>query len=622
MRILTALLLFLSISLPALAAAPSIDYKIIAEPQYEAVLPMQDGYAAAKQNGKWGYIDENGNTVIAPGYDYACCFYEGRALVGTKSDAPDASAAMYDLGIIDTSGKYTPLMLMDSEGNTVPFRAEEFLLFRADPISYELFAEPIDFGFWGGYLTVPNSPSNEIYTASSLVFDKSGILMDCTVSADEYYAGPFSDGLFKSCHPRGYDETATVFYDENGKAVVSFPRYKPDGKNGNYVFSDVYEFYNGYAAAMIRKEEDAPYDTRFALADISGKIVFTGNYDAFFYKSDTGRDRVRVLNDGLICLKDAETGKCGAVDIHGNIKIPFIYDSVYPCTEGLCLVEKNGLWGYVSSSGDIIIKPQYDSATSFRNGIAIVRADDRTFITDRYNNRFGSPEMISIDSYFRKNFIIDHSNIIITEKNGLFGFTKLTYNPGSPLPEEMPSWAYAEVTEAIKQKLVPLSLQNNYSSNITRYEFAQLIVKSLEEISGKSIDILLKDKTGFNENNIFDSNPFRDTADKNIIAAHKLGIIKGISDDKFAPENEISRQDAAVLLMRAAQLFVEDTAISDPDFADSGDISGYAKEAVDYVTTLKIMNGTGSGRFDPAAPYTRQQAYITLLRLVNYLNEP
>jgi len=86
-----------------------------------------------------------------------------------------------------------------------------------------------------------------------------------------------------------------------------------------------------------------------------------------------------------------------------------------------------------------------------------------------------------------------------------------------------------------------------------------------------------------------------------------------------APKNEISRQDAAALLMRAAKLIRGDIEITGQAFADDANIADYARQAVSYVTTLKIMNGVGENGFDPTATYTREQAYVTIVRLFKSL---
>ena len=45
--------------------------------------------------------------------------------------------------------------------------------------------------------------------------------------------------------------------------------------------------------------------------------------------------------------------------------------------DGLIAICKNGKWGFVNTSGEVIIKPTYDEARSFSNGVAAVKKDDK-----------------------------------------------------------------------------------------------------------------------------------------------------------------------------------------------------------------------------------------------------
>lgn len=127
------------------------------------------------------------------------------------------------------------------------------------------------------------------------------------------------------------------------------------------------------------------------------------------------------------------------------------------------------------------------------------------------------------------------------------------------------------------------------------------------------------EKTGIDKKDIFELNTFEGTNDMNVIIANKLGVITGVSDTSFEPSKEISRQGAAALLMRAAQLISGDIQEGEPSFADNSEIADCAKKAVSYVTTMKIMNGVGEDKFEPTATYTREQAYVTIVRLFNSL---
>ena len=96
---LLAVMLALSL-LPGTAGAeekhPSVTVQTLIEPQYEAAASFNEGLAAVKQNGKWGYIDETGAMVIQPKYDWAGYFREGVAVVGKAGTAIEVVDQVYN----------------------------------------------------------------------------------------------------------------------------------------------------------------------------------------------------------------------------------------------------------------------------------------------------------------------------------------------------------------------------------------------------------------------------------------------------------------------------------------------------------------------------------------------
>ncbi|SFK99759.1 S-layer homology domain-containing protein [Paenibacillus sp. 1_12] len=133
---------------------------------------------------------------------------------------------------------------------------------------------------------------------------------------------------------------------------------------------------------------------------------------------------------------------------------------------------------------------------------------------------------------------------------------------------------------------------------ISRAEFAIVIVKAfhLEEKSGKT---------------------FADTANhwatKAIQTAAAHGIITGYSDNSFGPDDLITREQMAAMIVRAAKLPAVTSGVA---FKDSLDISEWAKMEVATAAASDLVNGYPSGTFNPKENATRAEAATVILKAI------
>lgn len=144
------------------------------------------------------------------------------------------------------------------------------------------------------------------------------------------------------------------------------------------------------------------------------------------------------------------------------------------------------------------------------------------------------------------------------------------------------------------------------SAAVTRAEFAALLTRAL----GLPVAAGL---------------PFKDvTADKwyadEVGAAYQAGLITGLGDGSFNPNGTITHQDLAVMLDRAAALVgLKASGSASLNFADAGNVSGYATKSVQTVTAAGLMSGTVTGSstfFAPKAPTTREEAALAIYNLL------
>jgi|GEM_PF-5477262 len=167
--------------------------------------------------------------------------------------------------------------------------------------------------------------------------------------------------------------------------------------------------------------------------------------------------------------------------------------------------------------------------------------------------------------------------------------------------EQPSSWAVDQVNAAIAANLVPQSLQSRYSQAITRAEFCALAVTLFESIRGEITGRVI----------------FADTNDVNVEKMAAIGVVSGVGNNRFAPYDTLTREQAAVMLSRLAGAMGMRFSAVYPSFDDGDNISEWASLEVAQMWFAGIMSGVSNNTFLPKGNYTREQSIITILRLFN-----
>jgi hypothetical protein len=77
---------------------------------------------------------------------------------------------------------------------------------------------------------------------------------------------------------------------------------------------------------------------------------------------------------GLFIIRSTVNGKAGFVDLTGHIVIKPQFDDAGPFSEGLAAVSINKKWGFINSTGRVIIEPTFEFASAFSEELAPVAA--------------------------------------------------------------------------------------------------------------------------------------------------------------------------------------------------------------------------------------------------------
>ena len=118
----------------------------------------------------------------------------------------------------------------------------------------------------------------------------------------------------------------------------------------------------------------------------------------------------------LVPRRDANR-RYGYVDTSGNLVIPYKYDHAYEFSEGLAAVrDENNGFGYINPKGETVIPHQYLNGCSFHEGIAIAvrnATDENILFLDTSGNA------LPIGNY--SNASDCHNGTIAVKKNDRWG---------------------------------------------------------------------------------------------------------------------------------------------------------------------------------------------------------
>ena len=383
----------------------------------------QNLHIVRNTEGKYGFADEYGDTLIDCKFDYAENFSEGLALVKNN----------LQLKIIDTTGRLYNLSEYDGSNK-----------FRHDLGEYHT-GLPVIVKVWDcGYITsagdyflkLPYTDATSFKNGKAKVYNgdrynyisKNGLLLDSWVKDNEDYHAIKNNGKFG-------------FIDQNGKLVIDY-KYAGatdfiDGyarvSNGNYWaiintkgerISDWYEKIDPFKGnvAIVHKlgnigfinkegkfsgqwyQEIQPLDygmfkvkryDKYALANQDGYLVTQwfddiGEYkngfikvrknDKYTYLNNIGAmvigwfDQLGDVKDGIIKIENGN--QYGFYNVESFYISPF-YDYLGDFVEGFAIVGKEGKYTFVNKRGKQLFPFEMDTCYNFSGGLAKVTKNNK-----------------------------------------------------------------------------------------------------------------------------------------------------------------------------------------------------------------------------------------------------
>jgi hypothetical protein len=302
---------------------------------------FSEGLVSVKKDGKWGYINKNGDVRIPFTYDFAEKFKNGIARIKFNGMT----------GFIDKEDNLiTPL-----------YQEEDF---------DDEYGEDFNFKFSEGLLNVRKD-------------DQWGYVNE----------------LGKLVVPFKYD--AAMHFHNSIAAVSKKGKWGLIDKNGKTVIPFLYQQIRRSHDSTI----SAKLNNNWGLIDQQGNTIIPFKYDnlrwfqagfaianknhRFGIVSQTGETTMpfgisqiryphykQEANIGLIPV--LMNDKWGFVDLDGNIAVPCIYDVVNSFSSGLAAVCYNGKCGYINMKGETVIPYKYFEIHDFDKNLALVIDDSGT----------------------------------------------------------------------------------------------------------------------------------------------------------------------------------------------------------------------------------------------------
>lgn len=291
--------------------------------------------AAVKEDGKYGYIDENGSYAIDAKYGEAWSFIRGSAVVKENG--------LY--GLIDKDGKYVVEPTYDS---IIPFSSSCLIVSKDSAFGFIATGD-------GKVLLQPQYEKVFYYTAELCVVQKGNALG--IVNSKAKLVCPVVMQGFKEMFSTG----AICIQSDTSDEVTML-------------------------LSLMEKGAGA---TKKGLLNVKGELIVMPKYDdifddatnGFYYSflsSPNAPVDTNLLDDDL----SVAIGTYGIIDTTGKIIAEPVFEELPVYGDKMFRVKKDGKYGYANMSGTLVIPPAYEYAVAFSEGKAIVSIGSKVSIID------------------------------------------------------------------------------------------------------------------------------------------------------------------------------------------------------------------------------------------------
>ncbi|HCC07340.1 MAG TPA: hypothetical protein DEP72_04190 [Clostridiales bacterium] len=341
-----------------------IEPQFIESDHYDSkVYDFNNGIACIQLNGKWWYIDKEGNQLK---YDYVGDFEDGLACVGIDNK----------YGLVNKQWKEVICLIYDS---TLNFSKEGLSVAKKDgkcgfinkegkvviPFIYDsatnfleglaIIREDQGYGYNHSHYGYINMEGQQIIPCKyDVAFDFHDGIAEVNIDSIDFYIN------------KNGKEITLEKYDDFGRYIKGGIRVKQGDKFGyiNKYGDKITEIKYDYASEEIGIVKA---NGKYGLLNPEGKEITEIKYDDIndfsTYHNQDFSDHFAVKYNGLY----------GIVNKDGNLISETKYDCVWDYSNGFAVFEFNGKYGYIDETGKEVTELKYEDANDFdKYGVAEV----------------------------------------------------------------------------------------------------------------------------------------------------------------------------------------------------------------------------------------------------------
>jgi hypothetical protein len=336
-------------------------------PNFSTVAPFKEGLAIVSKNGKYGYINKKGEIVIDLYYDSGLDFEKGRAIVGISER----------YGMIDRTGS----VLIEPHFKDLGNLSEDLIYGLKDSL-------------YGYYNSLGQQVVGERFTE----------------------AFSFSNGLAKV-----EEKGLQAYIDEKGKYVVH-----PAFEEIEFFSDSLLVYGDGESYGLMKRtcEIVVPnkyekigklsdglaifvFDEYLGYLNSRGEVVIPAMYDLV----PNYLDQCQFGDGAAVVSKDE---MFGIINSKGKEIVPFKYNNLGKWSD-LIAADKNGKWGYINRANVMVIPPTFDFAESF---VGVVGLVEQTSLSGAINKK---GDKIVETGYNNVEFV--NKAFLIVNNGALYGLT-------------------------------------------------------------------------------------------------------------------------------------------------------------------------------------------------------